>query len=86
MATPSPGTWSSRSRGWRCGRSSRARLAPLDDRGWAASKAAGLLGIAWLVWLVCMLTPLPFTRATLAVALLLVGGAAWFRPLTRRRP
>ena len=44
-------------------------LAPLEDRGWAASKAAGLLGVAWLVWLVCMLTPLPFTRTTLIVTL-----------------
>src|SRR5215472_15631212 len=52
-------------------------LAPLDDRGWAASKAAGLLGIAWLVWLVCMLTPLPFTRLTLAMAVLVVGGLGW---------
>src|SRR4029079_14148896 len=48
-------------------------LAPLNDRGWGAAKTAGLLGIAWLVWLVCMLTPLPFTRATLLVATLLVG-------------
>ncbi len=53
-------------------------LAPLDDRGWGASKVAGLLGVAWVVWLVCMLTPLPFTRSTLALALLGVGAAAWF--------
>jgi YYY domain-containing protein len=52
-------------------------LAPLDDRGWAASKVAGLLGMAWLVWLLCMLTPLPFTRATLVVALLAIGAGAW---------
>ena len=52
-------------------------LAPLEDRGWAASKVAGLLLIAWLVWLVCMLTPLPFTRLTLALALVGVGIAAW---------
>src|SRR5579859_5179886 len=52
-------------------------LAPLEDRGWAASKVAGLLGVAWLVWFVCMLTPLPFTRTTLIVALLGVGAAAW---------
>jgi YYY domain-containing protein len=52
-------------------------LAPLDDRGWGASKVAGLLGTAWLIWLLCMLTPLPFTRATLAVAVLAVGAAAW---------
>jgi YYY domain-containing protein len=52
-------------------------LAPLEDRGWAASKVAGLLLIAWLVWLACMLTPLPFTRLTLTVALVGVGAAAW---------
>src|SRR5882762_7051535 len=52
-------------------------LEPLEDRGWAASKAAGLLGVAWLVWFVCMLTPLPFTSATLIVALLGVGVGAW---------
>jgi YYY domain-containing protein len=52
-------------------------LAPLDDRGWAASKAAGLLGIAWLVWFVCMLTPMPFSRAALLVAVVLVGAVGW---------
>ena len=31
-------------------------LAPLADRGWAATKTAGLLGLSWLVWLACMLT------------------------------
>ena len=52
-------------------------LFPLQDRGWAAAKAAGVLMLAWLVWVVCMLTPLPFTRATLATALLIIGGVAW---------
>src|SRR5579859_2567115 len=52
-------------------------LAPLEDRGWGVSKAAGLLGVAWLVWFLCMLTPLPFTRTTLVVALLGTGAAAW---------
>jgi YYY domain-containing protein len=52
-------------------------LAPLSDRGWAAAKAAGLLVLAWLVWVVCMLTPLPFTRLTLALALVVIAGAAW---------
>src|ERR1700737_4185072 len=56
-------------------------LAPLEDRGWAISKVAGLLGIAWLVWLACMLSPLPFTRTTLSVALLGVGAAAWLLEL-----
>src|SRR5439155_8552461 len=52
-------------------------LEPLEDRGWAASKAAGLLGVAWVVWLLFMLTPLPFTRGTLLVAALSVGVGAW---------
>src|SRR5690242_4683377 len=52
-------------------------LAPLDDRGWAASKAGGILGIAWLTWLVCMLAPVPFTRLTLFIAMLLLGALAW---------
>ena len=52
-------------------------LAPLEDRGWAVSKVVGLLGVAWLVWFVCMLSPLPFTRATLLVALLVIGASAW---------
>src|SRR6266851_8121415 len=56
-------------------------LAPLDDRGWAVSKVAGVLGTAWLVWFVCMLTPLPFTRTTLIVALLGVGAGAWLLEL-----
>src|SRR5258708_22749284 len=56
-------------------------LAPLEDRGWAASKVAGLLGVAWLVWFVCMLTPLPFTRTTLLVALVGVGAGAWLLEL-----
>src|SRR6266849_3841881 len=56
-------------------------LAPLEDRGWAASKVAGLLGVAWLVWFVCMLTPLPFTRTTLIVALFGIGAGAWLLEL-----
>ena len=58
-------------------------LSPLEDRGWAVSKTAGLLGIAWLVWLVCMLTPLPFTRATLLVAIVVLGGVGWTLELRR---
>ncbi|MBV9595539.1 MAG: hypothetical protein JOZ87_01660 [Chloroflexi bacterium] len=52
-------------------------LAPLADRGWAAAKAFGLLAVAWVVWLVCMLTPVPFTRLTLLIGVVLVGLAAW---------
>jgi YYY domain-containing protein len=52
-------------------------LAPLDDRGWAAAKAVGVLAVAWLVWFVCMLTPVPFTRVTLWVAVVVIGAAAW---------
>src|ERR1051326_3698641 len=52
-------------------------LAPLDDRGWGAAKAAGVLTLAWLAWFVCMLTPVPFTRGTLVVALILIAIATW---------
>src|SRR5262245_8354902 len=52
-------------------------LAPLDDRGWAAAKSFGLLAVAWLVWFVCMLTPVPYTRATLLLGLLAVGAGGW---------
>jgi YYY domain-containing protein len=52
-------------------------LRPLDDRGWAAAKTAGLLAVAWLVWFVCMLAPVPFTRIALVIAVVIVGGATW---------
>src|ERR671938_409275 len=52
-------------------------LAPVCDRGWAAAKAVGPLVLAWLVWFVCMLSPLPFTRATLILAVLGIAGAGW---------
>jgi YYY domain-containing protein len=52
-------------------------MAPLEDRGWAAAKAAGVLALAWLTWLLCMLTPLPYTRLTLLAVLVAVGAAAW---------
>jgi YYY domain-containing protein len=57
-------------------------LALLDDRGWAVSKTAGLLAMAWLTWLVCMLTPVPFTRVTLLLAVVLIGILGW-APLIR---
>src|SRR6266542_984411 len=60
-------------------------LTSLDDRGWAISKTAGLLGIAWLLWLVCMLLPVPFTRATLALAVLIVGAVAWWLEVRTQR-
>src|SRR6266536_732643 len=60
-------------------------LTSLDDRGWAISKTAGLLGIAWLLWLVCMLLPVPFTRATLALAVLIVGAVAWWFEVRTQR-
>src|SRR5438874_13142567 len=61
-------------------------LAPLADRGWAATKTAGLLGLSWLVWLVCLLTPLPFTRLTLVGVVVLVGAAAWASELRGGAP
>jgi YYY domain-containing protein len=52
-------------------------LAPLDDRGWAVTKVIGVLGLSWLAWLVCMLTPIPFTRPTLLITLLGVTVVSW---------
>ncbi|HET6319983.1 MAG TPA: DUF2298 domain-containing protein, partial [Chloroflexota bacterium] len=52
-------------------------LESLDDRGWGITKTAALLGVAWLAWLVCMLLPVPFTRLTLALAVLALGFFAW---------
>ncbi|HEX8966652.1 MAG TPA: DUF2298 domain-containing protein, partial [Chloroflexota bacterium] len=52
-------------------------LNPLEDRGWAATKTAGVLIVAWLVWLVCLLAPLPFSRGTLLVTLFGVALVAW---------
>lgn len=52
-------------------------LAPLADRGWTAAKALGMLGVSWLVWLLCMLSPLPFTRLTLALGLAGVAAVSW---------
>ncbi|GAC1315645.1 MAG: DUF2298 domain-containing protein [Chloroflexota bacterium] len=53
-------------------------LAPLDDRGWGVAKTAGVLSLAWVVWLVCMLTPLPFVRPLLLLAVLGIGTGAWW--------
>ncbi len=47
-----------------------ARCAPLPRPRLGRAKTIGILAVAWLVWLVCMLTPIPFTRLTLLVALL----------------
>src|SRR5437879_7086405 len=52
-------------------------LAPLEDRGWAASKTAGMLGVAYVLWLACTLTPLPFTRVTVLIVLLGLGIGGW---------
>ena len=41
-------------------------------------RCSSWLAAAWLVWLLCMLTPLPFTRVVLALAVVVVGSAAWF--------
>ncbi len=60
-------------------------LAPLDDRGWSVAKVAGPLLLAWLVWLAGMLTPLPYTRATIAVALAGVAAGAWLWPRREAR-
>lgn len=53
-------------------------LAPLDDRGWGVAKTAGTLVLAWAVWLVCMLAPLPFSRGLIVVVLALVATVCWW--------
>lgn len=54
-------------------------LMPLDDRGWAVSKIAGVLGLAWLTWFVGSIAPIPLTRATIGLALVAVALIAWAR-------
>ncbi len=50
----------------------------LPDRGWAFSKALGLLLVGYGAWLLGMCQLVPFSRASnLAVLLVLGGGAAW---------
>src|SRR5262245_11265898 len=50
---------------------------PLADRGWAAAKVAGVLVLAWLIWLICMLSGAPFTRLSMVLTLGGVAAAAW---------
>ncbi len=52
-------------------------LEPFEDRGWAAAKSLGIVALAWLAWATGMLTPVPFTRLTLAGGLLVLAGGAW---------
>ncbi|MDQ2807400.1 MAG: DUF2298 domain-containing protein, partial [Chloroflexota bacterium] len=50
----------------------------LPDRGWAFSKALGLLLVGYGAWLLGMLQLAPFSRVSnLAVLVLLAGGAVW---------
>src|SRR3569833_3085262 len=52
-------------------------VSPLEDRGWGIAKTVGVLVLSRLVWLVCMLTGLPFERATLFIGLLVIAAVAW---------
>jgi YYY domain-containing protein len=57
-------------------------LPGLRDRGWGVSKLAGLLLLAYLVWLPASLRLVPFGQASVVVALALlalVGGAVGWR-------
>jgi YYY domain-containing protein len=58
-------------------------LPNLRDRGWAVSRAAGLLLVSWLAWLVASTGRVPHTSLTVWAAwlvVLLVGGlVAWHR-------
>lgn len=49
---------------------------PLPDRGHLLGRALGLLLMAWLPWLGASLGVAPFSRATVALALSLVGAAS----------
>src|SRR5689334_14861200 len=50
----------------------------LPDRGWAFSKALGLLLVGYGGWLIGMFQLAPFSRASNILMLLaLIGGAAW---------
>jgi YYY domain-containing protein len=48
----------------------------LPDRGYALSRVIGLLLLTWVVWWISSLRLLPFTRAAIAVAILIVGAGA----------
>jgi YYY domain-containing protein len=50
----------------------------LPDRGWAFSKALGLLLVGYGAWLIGMFQLAPFSRASnIAMLLALIAGAAW---------
>src|SRR5919201_6118185 len=57
----------------------------LDEHGWACSKVVGVLGVSWIVWLVCMLAPVPFSGGTLWLALLAVAGLGWLAAPRQQR-
>ncbi|GAB4313727.1 MAG: hypothetical protein Kow0059_05050 [Candidatus Sumerlaeia bacterium] len=59
---------------------------PAPDRGWALSKSAGVLGVAYVSWLAASAHLIPFSRASLlvGVALFAVIGAALWRQTWRR--
>jgi len=46
----------------------------LSDRGYALSKVLALLLLTWLTWMAASLRLLPFTRATIAAAVILIAG------------
>src|ERR671936_3201337 len=58
----------------------------LDEHGWACSKVVGVLGVSWIVWLVCMLAPVPFSGGTLWLALLAVAGLGWLAAPPPQKP
>ena len=58
---------------------------PLPDRGYLFSKALGLLGVAFVVWLLASLRWMAFSRASISVALLLLAVASLVVLARRRR-
>lgn len=67
----------------------------LPDRGYGLSKALGLLAVAWLAWSLASMRLLPWTRPTLALAILALAvvsavalrryGGAWRTWMRRER-
>ncbi len=59
-------------------------LGGLSDKGYALSRAVGLLVVTWLVWIAGSFQVLPFTRGTILLGLLVMAAASGFVYWRRR--